>query len=191
LRNVSKPFSEVVVSELDEAWTLALAEAKARARAAGRTDVSEYLALRSANDLIRKVASEWLLSLFVRAAGEANRAGGAINISTDDPHRFKVGNATMVGQRLNLGNGVRMLTVEVGWPRAPRDGFIRGGGLACGHIKHRGIKSANEELRLMLRADRTPIWIAEGKHERHLEFHEGDIKKHIAILLDDSRNKRS
>jgi hypothetical protein len=179
------------VSELDEAWALALAEAQARARAAGRTDVSEYLALRSANDLIRKIASEWLLDLFVRAAGEANRAGGAINISTDDPHRFKVGHATMVGHRLNLGNGVRMLTVEIGWPRAPGDGFIRGGGLACGNIKHRGIKSASDELRLLLRTDGSPIWIAEGKHKTHLEFHEEDIKKHIALLLGDSRNQRS
>jgi hypothetical protein len=178
------------MSELDEAWALALAEAEARARAGGRTDVSEYLALRSANDLIRKIASEWLLGLFVSAAGEANRAGGAINISADDVHRFKVGNATMVGHRLNLGNGVRMLTVEIGWPRAPRDGFIRGGGLACGHIKHRGMKSANEELRLLLRADGTPIWIALGKHETHLELHEDDIKKHLALLLDDLRNQR-
>ena len=179
------------MSELDEAWALALAEAEARTRAAGRTDISEYLALRRANDLIRKIASEWLLGLFVRAAGEANRAGGAINISTDDPHRFKAGKASMVGHRLNLGNGVRMLTVEIGWPRAPRDGFIRGGGLACGNIKHRGITSANEELRLVLRADGTPIWIAERKHETHVELHEEDIKKHIAILLDDSRNQSS
>jgi hypothetical protein len=171
------------VSELDEAWALALAEAEARARTGGRTDVSEYLALRSANDLKRTIASEWLMDLFVRAAGDANRAGGAINISIDDVHRFKVGNAMMVGRRLNLGNGVRMLTVEIGWPRAPRDGFIRGGGLACGNIKHRGIKSASEELRLVLRADGTPIWIAEGQHEVHLELHEQDIKKHIAILL--------
>jgi len=179
------------VSELDEAWALALAEAEARARAAGRTDVSEYLALRSANDLTRKIASDWLLGLFVRAAGEANRAGGAINISTDHAHRFKVGNANMVGKRLNLGNGVRMLTVEIGWPRAPRDGFIRGGGLACGNIKHRGIKSANEELRLVLRANGTPTWITEGKHGTQLELHEEDIKKHILLLLDDSRNQRS
>lgn len=178
------------MSELDEAWALALAEAEARARSAGRTDVSEYLALRSANDLKRKVASEWLMSLFVSAAGEANRAGSAINISTDHPHRFKVGNATMVGERLDLGNGVRMLTVEIGWPRAPRDGFIRGGGLACGNIKHRGIKSANEELRLVVRDD-TPTWMVARKHEVQRQLHEKDIRRHIAILLDYSRNKRS
>jgi hypothetical protein len=41
------------LSELDEAWTIALAEAEARARAAGRADISDYLALRGSNDLIR------------------------------------------------------------------------------------------------------------------------------------------
>ncbi|HEY2974919.1 MAG TPA: hypothetical protein VGJ48_20560 [Pyrinomonadaceae bacterium] len=177
------------MSELDEAWAVALADAEARARAAGRTDVSEYLALRSSNDLIRKTASKWLLGMFAAAAGEANRAGGSINISTDDAHRFKVGNASMVGSRVSLGSGMRMLLVEVGWPRLPRDGFIRGGGLACGNIKHLGIKPADEELRLVLSSNGTPIWVV-GKHGspgKHQELHEANVRKHIAILLDDSR----
>ena len=179
------------MSELNEAWALALAEAEARARAAGRKDISEYLALRSANDLIRKIASDWLLGMFAAAAGEANRADAAIKISTEEAHRFKVGHASMVGSRLSLASGVRMLIVEVGWPRAPRDGFIRGGGLACGNIKHRGIKSANEELRLVLSGSGTPSWIVEGKRgtstEAH-ELHEANVRNHIAMLLDDSRN---
>ncbi len=187
------------MSELEEAWALALAEAERRARAAGRTDISEYLALRSSNDLIRKIAGEWLLGIFAAAAGAANRTGAAIQIFTDEGHRFGAGNASMVGRRLSLANGVRLLSVEVGWPRAPRDGFIRGGGLACGNIHHRGIKSATEELRLVLNANDTPIWIVEGKrasrnhpgerpheihglHESH-EFHEANVKKHVALLL--------
>ena len=172
------------MSELDEAWALALVEAEARARAAGRKDISEYLALRSANDLTRKIASDWLLGIFVTAAGEANRAGAAIKLSTEDAHHFKVGHANMVGSRLSLASGVRVLSVEVGWPRAPRDGFIRGGGLACGNIKHRGLKSANEELRLVLSANGTPRWMVEGKRPAHPVFHEEDIKNHIALLLD-------
>jgi len=178
------------VSELEEAWALALAKAEAHARAAGRTDISEYLALRSSNDLIRKTAGKWLLGMFATAAGEANRAGASINISTEDGHRFKVGNASMVGSRLSLGSGVRMLLVEVGWPRLPRDGFIRGGGLAIGHLKHLGIKSANEELRLVLRSNGTPSWIAQKKHGAPLEpqeFHEANVRNHVAILLADSR----
>jgi hypothetical protein len=82
----------------------------------------------------------------------------------------------------------------MGWPRAPRDGFIRGGGLACGNIKHRGIKAATEELRLVLGASGTPIWIVEGKHaspntrgEDACELHEVNVNKHVALLLNDSR----
>jgi hypothetical protein len=170
-----------------------MAEAERRARAAGRTDISEYLALRSSNDLMRKIAGDWLLAIFTAAAGEANRAGAAIQISTEAGHRFRVGNASMVGSRLSLGSGVRLLSVEIGWPRTPRDGFIRGGGLACGIIKHRGIKSATEELRLVLGAGGIPTWIAEGKHAPHHtphrdlpafhEFHGANVKKHVALLL--------
>jgi hypothetical protein len=187
---------EVAVSELDEAWAAGLAEAETRARAQGRTDIADYLALRSSNDLIRTIASDWLLTMFATAAGEANRAGAAIQISRENAHRFKVGHASMVGRRLTLGSGVRVLLVEVGWPRTPRDGFIRGGGLACGNIKHVGITPANEELRLVLDTGGTPRWIVMGKpgsHAEARELHEANVKDHLAILLDDSRSplKRS
>lgn len=178
------------MSELEEAWALALAKAEALARAAGRTDISEYLALRSSNDLIRKTASKWLLGMFATAAGEANRAGASIKISTEEGHRFKVGNASMVGSRLSLGSGVRMLLVEVGWPRLPRDGFIRGGGLACTNVKHLGMKHATQELRLVLSSNGTPSWITQKKHGAPMdpqEFHEANVRNHIAILLADSR----
>ena len=176
------------MSELDEAWALALAEAEARARAAGRRDISDYLALRNANDLIRKTAGKWLLTTFATVAGEANRAGAGIQISREDAHRFLVGNAGMVGSQLKLGNGVRILLVEVGWPRTPRDGFIGGGGLACGNIKHVGIKSANEELRLVVPGSgEAPRWIVQGKRGTHPEFHEANVRDHLAILLNDPR----
>lgn len=175
------------MSELEEAWTLGLAEAEARARAAGRTDITEYLALRKSNDLIRRIAKDWLLTLFSATAGQANRAGEAVQIATEDAHRFKVGNAAMVGSRLSLKRGVRQLLVEVGWPRTPADGFIRGGGLACGNIKHLGIQPANEELRLVLNATGTPSWMVQVKQEPPRELHETDVKEHLAILLNDSR----
>ena len=55
----------------------------------------------------------------------------------------------MVGHLLTLTNGVRTLYVEAGWPRTPRDGFVRGGGLACASIRHLGIRAANQELLLI------------------------------------------
>jgi hypothetical protein len=181
------------LSELDEAWALGLAEAEARARAAGRADIAAYLALRRSNDLIRRIANDWLLTMFTSAAGEANRMGAGIQISTVHAHRFKVGNAGMVGSSLSLKRGVRKLLVEVGWPRTPRDGFIRGGGLACGNLKHLGIQPANEELRLILNANGTPSWLVQIKQGGERELHETDVKDHLAILLNDSRNppKRS
>jgi hypothetical protein len=49
------------MSELEEAWEIALAEAKHRARGAGRADVANYLDLRSKNDLLRRTAIDWLI----------------------------------------------------------------------------------------------------------------------------------
>ena len=171
------------MSELDEAWTIALAEAESRARSAGRTDLSAYLALRNSNDLHRKVGTDWLLTTFTTVAGEANRAGASLQLANDDTHRFKIENATMVGPRLNLDNGVRRLSVEVGWPRTPRDGFIRGGGLSCAKIKHFGRKSLDEELRLILDPAGTPRWIVKENDEGFREVHEADVRRHVSILL--------
>lgn len=175
------------MSELDEAWELALALAEERARAAGRGDVTNYISLRSANDLTRKIGRDWLLDTFAMLAGEANRAGAAIKVSREEEHRFKVGNASMVGSGLSLRKGVRVLLVEVGWPRIPRDGFIRGGGLALANIKHLGIKSAAEKLRLVLETGGAPRWVMHDKPKERPEIHETDLRKHIEILLDDSQ----
>ncbi len=181
------------MSELDEAWAIGLAEAEARARAQGRADIAAYLALRSSNDLIRKIAGDWLLNMFATAAGEANRVGAAIQLSTDEAHRFKVGNSSMVGPRLSLTNGVRRLQVEIGWPRTPRDGYIPGGGLACAHIKHVGIKPENEELRLILDDTGTPSWIIidrTGSPGESRELHELDVDTHVKVLLNEFPNSR-
>ncbi len=179
------------MSELDEAWALALAAAEDRARAAGRADVTEYLSLRSANDLTRKIGKDWLLETLVTLAGEADLAGAAIQISREEGHRFKVGNASMVGTGLSLRKGVRVLFVEVGWPRIPRDGFIRGGGLALANIRHLGIKSVSEKLRLLLDPGGAPRWVVQDKPKERPEIHEADLRNHIAILLDDSRIRPS
>jgi len=96
----------------------------------------------------------------------------------------------MMGTRISLGSGVRTLVIEVGWPRTPRDGFIRGGGLACANIKHLGIKAANEELRLAVGNAGTPRWLMIGKHSSQpgpREFHEANVGQHLSLLLDDSR----
>lgn len=172
------------MSELDEAWALAVAEAEMRARTAGRKDVAEYLALRASNDLLRHTAIEWLMNTFTVLAGEANRRGGSIQISQDDKHRFKVGTATMVGRLLTLSNGVRRLSIEAGWPRAPSDGFIRGGGLACAKIRHMGMKSASQELLLIRSNNGAPGWMIASASVQS-ELQEADVREHMKLLLNE------
>lgn len=171
------------MSELDEAWAFALAEAEARARMAGHVDIAAYLALRNSNDLLRTTGIEWLVSTFEKLAGEANRKGAGIQISKDEKHRFRVGNDTMVGKLLTLTSGVRKLFVEAGWPRTPRDGVVRGGGLARGNIRHLGRKSANEALLLGLSAKGAPNWITTERQGQQAEIHEAELRSHIATLL--------
>lgn len=180
-------FSESKVSELDETWAAALAEAEGRARAAGRLDLSEYLALRSSNDLLRKTACDWLLTAFRNVAGEMNRAGSSLQITSDDNYQFTIANAALMGRLLQLESGVRQLFVEVGWPRVPGHGFIRGGGLALGHLRHFGIQSASEVIRLVTSPEGSPRWIIENNRQPLIEIREANIRQHIAILLDSSR----
>lgn len=178
------------VSELDEAWAAALAEAEQRARLAGRADVAEYLSLRNSNDLLRKAGIEWLMTSFVLLAGEANRAGSGLQIATQDSHRFKIGNSTMVGNQLTLSNGVRRLFIEAGWPRTPRDGVVRGGGLACANIRHLGIPAASETLLLSKTNTGAPGWICSDRRGGRVTLHESDVRRHLAILLDTHRSHK-
>jgi len=171
------------VSELDEAWASALAEAESRARLSGRREVAAYLALRNSNDLLRKTGIEWLMSTFETLAAQANRRGASIQISREDNHRFRAGNSTMVGKLLLLRFGVRQLSVEAGWPRTPRDGVLRGGGLAFANIRHLGIKSASEALRLVQSQRGAPSWVVGERGEGQAEVHERNLRKHIATLL--------
>jgi len=173
------------MSELDEAWAAALAEAEQRARLAGRGDVAEYLALRNSNDLLRKAGIDWLTTSFTNIAGDANRAGASIQLANTDSHRFRIGTSTMVGRLVSLTFGVRQLLVEAGWPRVPRDGIVRGGGLAAAHVRHVGIRRADEELLLSRSASGSPQWTSVTRGPR--PFHESDIQRHLEILLDRHR----
>ena len=171
------------MSELDEAWALALAAAQRKAHSAGRADITEYLRLRSSNDLVRATGIEWLLSTFSKLAGQANRAGASFQISRHEAHRFTVEHATMVGPRLTLTFGVRVLSIEAGWPRVPSDSFIRGGGLARARIKHFGKHSLNQELLLVRSAKHSPSWVVIDKEGRSKELLEVGIQGHITKLL--------
>jgi hypothetical protein len=173
------------VSDLDEAWAAALSEAEQRARLAGRRDVAEYLTLKNSNDLVRRAGLEWLISTFTKMAGEVNRHGASIQITREDSYRFPVGASTMVGTLLKLTSGVRTLFLEVGWPRTPSDGVVRGGGLACGNMRHLGIQQANEGLLLLKSKAGGPDWAVVRKGGQRSTLLESDLRHHFSILLDE------
>lgn len=172
------------MSELEEEWARVMAEAENRARAAGRGDIAEYLRLRASNDLARKAGSEWLFATFTNFAGEANRTGASIQIERSEAHRFRMGNTTMVGLLVTLRQGVRALMIEAGWPRAPADGFVRGGGLAGGRIRHFGNTAADEEL-LLVRSPQHdgPQWFVLEKTGTRSPFLEEGARRHVARFI--------
>ena len=173
------------MSELEEEWARALAEAETRARSAGRGDIVDYIALRTSNDLARKTGMDWLFAAFTDSAGTANRtAGASVQIERTEAHRFRLGNATMVGKLLTFRQGVRALMIEAGWPRAPADGFIRGGGLAGARIRHFGKPAADEELLLVRpQSADAPQWFVLEKEGTRSQFLEDRVQRHVARFL--------
>ena len=172
------------MSELDAEWARRLAAAEAAARARGREDLAEYLALRATNDLARATGCDWLLATASALAGAANRAGASIVVTQTDAHRFRVGHSTMVGRKLALRAGVRELTVEAGWPRAPQDGIVRGGGLACARLTHFGDRGRNAELLLIASAEGAPRWVALNTDTgARTPFDEESLRQHVARLV--------
>jgi hypothetical protein len=174
------------MNKFEDAWELALADAMRRAQTAGRTDLKGYLALRAQNDLLRRAATDWLTITFTSLAAVANRHGAGIQIEQKDEHRFRRGSATMVGTQLILRRGVRALAIESGWPRLPRDGIVRGAGLACANIKHLGRPRSNMELLLAHPSKTAAQWQvldAAGKKALLTDAH---VRQHFSILLSES-----
>ncbi|HEX8748040.1 MAG TPA: hypothetical protein VF717_12630 [Pyrinomonadaceae bacterium] len=171
------------MSEFDEEWARVLAEAEQRARAGGRGDVAEYLTLRQTNDFARTAGADWLFSTFIEHAGRANRGGASIRIERSEGHRFQVGNSTMVGTLLKLNLGVRSLMVEAGWPRAPRDGIVRGGGLASARIRHFGQPKSDEELLLVYAESNRPRWLLLDKSGARSPLLEERVGQHVSKLV--------
>ncbi|MGI8555588.1 MAG: hypothetical protein ACR2LT_04445 [Pyrinomonadaceae bacterium] len=170
------------MDELNETWAKMLREAEIKAKGAGRTEVAEYLALKSANDLLRATACRWLFNSLIELSDEANRQGIKLEIENENPHRFTVGNSTMVGSLLEFKYGLRNLTVEAGWTRTPQDGFMRGG-LACARISHFGMSRQNAELLLVRSAENAPQWYAVDREGKRQIFDSNILRKHFDLFL--------
>ncbi len=171
------------MNELDEVWSQKLNAARVQAQIEGRGDVAEYLNLRSINDALRQTAVKWLFDSLIEIAAFANRSGGgAIAIETDDQHRFGIGNSTLGGGLARLRQGVRCLTIEAGWTRAPADGFMRGGALALGRVIHFGLSKHNVELFLISDSNRLN-WFAADKNGRREIFDSRHLNEHFEVFL--------
>lgn len=168
------------MQELDEMWADALAAAQIN----GSSEMLDYLKLREKNDAARMIGIEWLFKTFLAVTDEANRRGLNLEIERNDANKFAVGAATMQGTKIKISFGVRSLTVEAGFPRAPQDGFVRGG-LACARILHFGFAAANSDLLLVKSAHDAdaPVWFAIGDSNLRGEFSISHLKNHFSVFL--------
>jgi hypothetical protein len=79
---------------------------------------------------------------------------------------------------------VRQLTVEAGWPRAPRDGVVRGGGLASAQVGHFGNARAGEELLLLPSPEGDARWFVIERTGARSELRAERLRHHLALLFD-------
>jgi hypothetical protein len=168
--------------ELDEVWENMISEAIVRAKSSGNSDAADYLMLKASNDAARAASVKWLFDAAREIAAEINRRHAAISIENEHPYRFALGNATLVGSLVRFRQGVRCLTVEAGWTRAPGDGFMRGGALAAARISHFGMAKQNSEL-ILLRQDNAPHWFAVERDGKRSLFDSRNLQKHFQIFL--------
>src|SRR5262245_46903082 len=126
------------MNELDEFWSENLSTAIEHARGTGRGDLADYLELKAANDAVRQAGVVAFFDKLIELA-TSELASGRITIEHESPHQFLHRGANMAGRLLRLQYGVRRMTVEAGWTRTPKDGFMRLGALAFARITHFGM----------------------------------------------------
>lgn len=166
------------MNDPDQGWHELLAMKIEQARSSGRHDIADYLTLRQSNDAIRHAAVNWLFDSFIEFAMEANRRQPAVLVEREEPHEFDFRGARMVGSLVRVRFGVRNLTVEAGWTRAPSHGFMRGGALAVARLTHFGLPKSGVELEL-LKGDASAIWQSTTGDTFDLE----QVAEHLEILI--------
>ena len=172
------------MAELDEKWAAMLDEAVTRARAAGRSDVADYLQLKALNDAVREAGVRWLIDSLVAVATADASLASLISIERVEPHRFYRQGANIVGVQTIIRHGVRRLTLEAGWTRTPGDGFMRRGALATARIAHFGMSRSNSEIDLLRSPDGVLWFEADVAGKSGLPFGGQRLREHFDLLLD-------
>ena len=170
------------MDELNEVWEQLIAEAAQNPQNIEQAGLAEYIAVKSANDAIRETAVRSLLDKMRGAAEHANQKNANITIESADPHRFSIDKMHLGGYLLRFRQGIRTMSVEAGWTRAPADGFMRGNALAVARITHFGIPRENAELHLVRYEDR-PQWFTITKLGLRVSFEVQDMIRHFQIFL--------
>ena len=172
-----------LVSEIDDIWAELLNKHTAEPAAVHGHIVADFIHLKATNDEIRQRAVDWLLGLFTEMAGLATRHNVPIAIERREPHNFTAYGANMVGIKTDLKHGIRCLTIEAGWTRMPRDGFMRGGALAVARISHFGLKHHGADLALLKTGER-PGWHEIDRENVARPIDLENLRRHMAVLID-------
>jgi len=170
------------MNELYEVWTQDIDKAIEHAKAVGRYEIADYLTLKASNDAIRRESVKWLFDSVLEIVFAFNRHGAKIKIEQKEKHRFKFDRRSLTGSILRLQQGVRCLSIEVGWTQTPDDGIMRGGALAHAQISHFGFKKSDEEL-VLLKYEETPQWFSIDGEQHRISFNVKSFRKHFEVFL--------
>lgn len=173
----------LTMESLDELWEEMIASATANPREIKRESLTDFIAVKTANDAIREAAVSQLIAAFETAVRSANDKGAGIGIEKLSPHRFQIERMNLAGSVIKLRLGVRCLTVEAGWTRTPSDGFMRGNALAVARFTHFGFARENAQLHL-LKFESEPRWFFVENDGLRRSFEISDLVAHLRILVD-------
>ena len=170
------------MNELDDVWNNLINHTDFDVRNAGKGELTDYLALKNANDKIRTTAVKWLFDILLEAVERANGKNARIAVEQKDSHKFDHRNAVLTGSLLRFRQGVRCLTIEAGWTRTPNDGFMRGNALAYSKFTHFGFAKQNAEL-VLRRTDDLPEWFIIDDDNLLYLFDLNQLVKHFHVFL--------
>lgn len=169
------------MNEFERQWSELLKNATKLAAETGRDDIAEYLSLRASNDTIRKTGIEWIFEMLTAFVAKADQNGYSLKAEREEPYSFRLGSSNLTGSVLRIRQGVRCLSVEAGWTRAPGDGIMRGGALAAGKISHFGIPKANMEIYLVRSGD-AYIWNFQTRNDLRGYFGSEHLAAHFRLF---------
>jgi hypothetical protein len=171
------------VNDFDEIRKELITEAAITPNALAGEELFDFIAVRTANDKIRRNAINQLFSTMQEIAKHANRKNANIIIQSTEPHHFSIGQMNLSGAMMRFRRGIRCMTVEAGWTRTPKDGFMRGNALAIAKISHFGMTHENVELHL-IKFENRPHWFKVDDEQMRISFELEDLIGHFQIFLE-------